>query len=1822
VNDLPNHSALPDPPVFLSTRERMNCRTISRLLFVAVLLTGHIGWAQKISGSVPHPYPWGSVSVVNDGKGLSISVTVQYQPGGPAAQAPATAIQSVNAVRTVSVEPAFPHYQFYVAIPPNVNVSIKNPVVQSLNVNPADQILTDGYTASNDSSIISSRYVRASEIAQKASGPILRVDGYEWFRGYRLARIDVAPYQQNGTILNFAHNIEASLSFEPAEGTRPVLGKRVDPQFQDVLKHIVANANDLASLDQTSLALNDTTGGWIPWGASALKLGIGQDAIYRLTYQDLQALITGAGLIDPTTFRLFNRGTEIPIYVAGEQDHNFGAGDYIEFPGTRNYGLQDYRSIPSGNQEYPEYLNRYTDTSIYWLTWGAAQGLRTDSTSLIATSADSLTWYTELVHVEKNNQLQFADGNNLVVRQDPRWTSGDIWGWDWLYAGGVFNVPFTASNVNTAYPTARIYARCASGTWPLATPSYRVRLRLNSSDTLQKIDDSGSTPQILMEADAPISNVVNGPNTIHVYSLSTPSSVNAIWFDWAEAEYPRNLVVSGDTLVFGFPWITSIAPRTVVLSGIISPDVVVYKYAPAPKRITNILFQGSSPYTISFADTVAPGDRYMLCSSAQVKTPAILGVKTFQNLRDPSRGADYVLITSSQFLSMAQSYAAMIGTADSLRTAVIDVTDIFDEFGYGYPTAESIRDFLKATSLWQPPMPSYVFIVGNGTYDYKHFVSNPNIQYHPINAVPTYGEPVSDPWLAVLNDSSIVPQMYIGRIPANTTDEFSRYTQHVESYLNARNDDWNKHYMFFAGGDPGEAGQIASFRQTNESIISSMVQPAPIGGVAYDFYKTTNPSTNFGPYTPDQFNSAVENGAVLINYIGHSGTETWDNGISSVTQLQNTRGRYALMSDFGCSTGKFAEPDIQCFGSLFTLDPAGSAIAYVGNTALGFVSIAATLPPLFYKQFFVNQIYEIGKAHLLGKIEAMNQLGGPTSLLNRVMMLTNSLLGDPALRLAIPQKPNLAVASGNISISPPDPSDEEDSLRLIVPYVNSGRVVQDSFKIDFRSAYNNLTADSILWRKVPLFLDTMLMSLPIKNSPGEHDITIQLNPDNHLSELQVDDNTATFSAVVVSTSLRPVRPQTGFESPASSFLILNPFARVASAQPSIVFELDTTNTYTTSYTTTQPLGRVVTSIPLPTLTPHRRYYWRAGIANSNTPKSVGSFSVSADTQTRWRPADSTSWKSFAYSGATYFKNAGVQIANKLTYLSVTSAGGVDGSYGAVDLNGIDVLANTYARGHTVVLLDTTNLSVKDIRTYDTYGFAAQADSLGAYLAALPAGSLVIDLIIDEGAYNLSSATKAAIKSIGSALIDSVQFRDSWAIIGRKGAFPGSVPEEWRKSYTGRVTIDTIFSRKVSQGTVTSTDIGPVGAWKTLAVSGSTPSGSSISIDVLGVHSAGLVDTLLRNQATPTIDLSTFSALEYSTMRLAAFLNASPTGQSPTLTDWNITVEQPAELAVNYQSVSLSADSVFEGSDAAIQADVYNVGSLPADSVFVRLTSIGAYGVQRLDSVLLGTIGASQDKSANFTFHTTGKRGSNTLLIEVDPEQRINELYKSNNVMTLPLYVRSDTAHPTFTISVDGSPVYDGDYVSTNPTITVDVFDNSPLPITDPTSVVLMLDNQPVTLGTTPDSLFESRSGPDKALVTYRPRLQKGEHTLSVQVKDASGNFADTTARQVTFKVETEPGLLNVYNYPNPFAHQTQFTFNLVGSQLPDNLKIKIYSIAGRLIQELTVWRGDLRIGFNRVPWDGRDRDGDELANGVYFYKVVMSVNGKTEEVIQKLAIVK
>ena len=68
------------------------------------------------------------------------------------------------------------------------------------------------------------------------------------------------------------------------------------------------------------------------------------------------------------------------------------------------------------------------------------------------------------------------------------------------------------------------------------------------------------------------------------------------------------------------------------------------------------------------------------------------------------------------------------------------------------------------------------------------------------------------------------------------------------------------------------------------------------------------------------------------------------------------------------------------------------------------------------------------------------------------------------------------------------------------------------------------------------------------------------------------------------------------------------------------------------------------------------------------------------------------------------------------------------------------------------------------------------------------------------------------------------------------------------------------------------------------------------------------------------------------------------------------------------------------------------------------------------------------------------------------------------------------------------------------------------------------------------------------------------------------------------------------------------------------MTLKIYTIAGRLIETLEGYT--TVAGYNEIAWNGTDRDGNTLANGVYLYKIILKLDGKTKEKIEKMVVLK
>ena len=130
-------------------------------------------------------------------------------------------------------------------------------------------------------------------------------------------------------------------------------------------------------------------------------------------------------------------------------------------------------------------------------------------------------------------------------------------------------------------------------------------------------------------------------------------------------------------------------------------------------------------------------------------------------------------------------------------------------------------------------------------------------------------------------------------------------------------------------------------------------------------------------------------------------------------------------------------------------------------------------------------------------------------------------------------------------------------------------------------------------------------------------------------------------------------------------------------------------------------------------------------------------------------------------------------------------------------------------------------------------------------------------------------------------------------------------------------------------------------------------------------------------------------------------------------------------------------------------------------------------------------------------------------------------------------------------------------------------------------------------------------GSNQLVLTYpSPELEPREYELRLTASDVHGN---TDTKRITFRVHDNLQLLSFLNYPNPFPRKTTLTCELTAPA--DSIDVKIYTLSGRLIRELSM---PATPGFLMVEWDGRDADGVEVANGVYYAKLKIQREGEKD----------
>jgi hypothetical protein len=255
-------------------------------------------------------------------------------------------------------------------------------------------------------------------------------------------------------------------------------------------------------------------------------------------------------------------------------------------------------------------------------------------------------------------------------------------------------------------------------------------------------------------------------------------------------------------------------------------------------------------------------------------------------------------------------------------------------------------------------------------------------------------------------------------------------------------------------------------------------------------------------------------------------------------------------------------------------------------------------------------------------------------------------------------------------------------------------------------------------------------------------------------------------------------------------------------------------------------------------------------------------------------------------------------------------------------------------------------------------------------------------------------------------------------------------------------------------------------------------------------------------------------------------------------------------------------------------------------------------------------------------------GDNSLYIDVNqhsnPDSVQLEQYRFNNFIYKSFYVKGDSLNPLIDVTFDNAHILNGDIVAAKPKVVIKLKDEAKwMRLNDPSLVKLKIrypDGVLKELNYDNDTLRfinASAGGDNTATVHYTPHFtQDGDYELIVSGKDRSENQAGDVEYKVGFKVINKPMISNMLNYPNPFTTSTAFVFTITGAEVPQNLKIQILTVTGKVVREITKQElGSLRVGKNitEFKWDGTDQYGQKLANGVYLYRVVTNLNGKSLE---------
>ena len=672
-----------------------------------------------------------------------------------------------------------------------------------------------------------------------------------------------------------------------------------------------------------------------------IKIYVTREGWQRVT----RASMTAAGFDpgnDSRALSLYMLGNEQSIIVADSGDGKFGPNDAIEFYG---YPLD----TPS------------TGARTYWLRPKKGDSNRVTVSKI--NGGDPITSSVPFTYQRIGRSIF-----DSLVGDD---SADSFFGTLITSDGGI--EPLTVANLDTSYGGNATYElKIQGGTDGLHIVDVNFSGHFLGTITLGGVDSRTGTFTL------PNSWLTNGTNNVTLTSRNGDWDVSVV----AKSRLTYQHLLRADNGAFDA---TVAGGRAITIGGFGANTVRAFDVTDAahPTELkTAVAADPQGGFAVTFTSLAGAQRTIMAFDGSRLITPAELAPNTPSswsdtnsngngnnngnnngNSNDNSNGssngskgpADFYIVSNKAFVAAAGTLKT-VRDKEGTDTSIVDVDDLYDEFNFGIRSPEAIRSFFQLASTWKRA-PGAVMLLGDASLDPRNYLGTGTYDYVPTKLViTTLLRTASDDWFTDFNNDGIA-DIPIGRIPVRTAADAQLVLGKITS-RGTPSGAWARNAVFIA-----DHTTDYDFAGVAKSLIKLL--PSSITSQTIDFATSSSPHSDIV--------SAMNNGSLLVTYIGHASVEIWADYVfasSDATALTNGN-RLPVVIGLDCLNGYFHDINTESLAEALLKAPNGGAVAVWASSALTQPDQQAQMGRELFSQLFrTNTSLTLGQAVMRAKFAA------------------------------------------------------------------------------------------------------------------------------------------------------------------------------------------------------------------------------------------------------------------------------------------------------------------------------------------------------------------------------------------------------------------------------------------------------------------------------------------------------------------------------------------------------------------------------------------------------------------------------------------------------------------------------------------------------------------------------------------------------------------------------------------------------------------------------------------------------------------------------------